>query len=423
MRIKRFKPLGLGFVILLTIIVSLTLFPIVRAASFYDENNVMQNVSTMHAEGHGKYTGVDSILMRGYIDYAYGNYDGNLTQAEVDNYKNWFQNDELGKVETQYTFIDGIRGRITSCVEEISCPLGDINTPGDYTSLITDTITWTLEERTTHTYERSNLQDGNTISFMVPSGWEIVTAEGLSSKSISVDKRTVTGTAITNTSHIITFAMSATFQISGLSISPSHVDPNQPVTIAFNLANNGGVQGAYTVALKVDNVVENTREVTLAGGENTALTFFVTKSGGKTYNVEVGGASGTFTVRAPTSVSCSVSSNKIEKGKTMSISGSISPSRAGVIVTITCEKPDGSTENIVVESKSDGSFELSYSPENAGSWNVTASLEGDNEYLAASSSPINFMVEEKFPIILLILGAVAGIAIVGVAVFFVRRRG
>jgi hypothetical protein len=103
----------------------------------------------------------------------------------------------------------------------------------------------------------------------------------------------------------------------------------------------------------------------------------------------------TFNVaKLSSSITCSASSDKIEKGKSITISGSISPSHAGVMVTLTYKKPDGSTENILVISNVDGSFEDNYLPENLGSWKVTASWEGDDDHLGATSSPVTFSVEE-----------------------------
>jgi len=293
---KGTRALGL---ILGLVILSLFLVPMGSAAIFYDENDVMTSVSELRGESRSKYTGDDSKLTKWAVDYVYGNHDNNLTQTEIDNYENQGENANLGRGETQYTFIDGKRGHITTVDYEVSCPLGDVNTLGDFILSSSSTVTWSLEERTDHTYRREQLTSGNTVLFTVPTGWEIENVDGLDSKTVSNDKRTVTGVAITGTAHTVKFVKSATFQISGLSISQSEVEPNQPVTIALNVANVGGVQGTYTATLKVNGTTENTQEVTLAAGENRTVTFLLTKEDAGTQDVEVGGLTGNFSVKTP----------------------------------------------------------------------------------------------------------------------------
>ena len=90
----------------------------------------------------------------------------------------------------------------------------------------------------------------------------------------------------------------AEFELSDLVIDPSEVGPGETVTISIVVTNVGELEGTCTVMLKIDNVVEATEDVTLAGGATETVTFSVSRDIGGTYNVEVDGLTGIFVVAA-----------------------------------------------------------------------------------------------------------------------------
>jgi hypothetical protein len=70
----------------------------------------------------------------------------------------------------------------------------------------------------------------------------------------------------------------------------------ESVTITANIANDGGQEGTYTAALKLNGETVDTETVTLGAGQSQPVRF--TRSGldyGQ-YEVEVAGLSGHFTV-------------------------------------------------------------------------------------------------------------------------------
>lgn len=89
----------------------------------------------------------------------------------------------------------------------------------------------------------------------------------------------------------------AAFTSSSLSISPLEVDIGGTVTISLLLANTGEEEGSYTITLKLNGVVEATKEITLAGGANETVTFTTAKDEAGTYSVNIDGLTGSFTVR------------------------------------------------------------------------------------------------------------------------------
>ena len=89
----------------------------------------------------------------------------------------------------------------------------------------------------------------------------------------------------------------AAFTVSDLTISPSEVYISERVSIRVIVANIGGESGSYKVILKINGVVEATREVTINAGFSKEVTFSTTRDIAGTYLVEVDGLTGSFTVK------------------------------------------------------------------------------------------------------------------------------
>jgi len=94
----------------------------------------------------------------------------------------------------------------------------------------------------------------------------------------------------------------AAFSLSSLTVLPNEVAPGGTVTISVNVANTGGETGTYIVTLKIDDVVETSKEVSIDAGASQEVTFTVSKDVAKTYSVDVNGLGGTFVVTEETEV-------------------------------------------------------------------------------------------------------------------------
>jgi len=91
----------------------------------------------------------------------------------------------------------------------------------------------------------------------------------------------------------------AKFMVSNLVITPDTVLPGEEVTISIDVENIGNIESAYTATLRVNDMVEATKDVTVAAGEIKTITFTISKIEKGTYNVAVDGLTGTFSVKTP----------------------------------------------------------------------------------------------------------------------------
>ena len=92
-------------------------------------------------------------------------------------------------------------------------------------------------------------------------------------------------------------APAAVFSASDLSISPSEVNIGETVTISVLVANSGNAAGDYEVTLKINDVAEATKDVTVAAGASEEVTFTTAKDVAGSYSVDFNGLSGSFTVK------------------------------------------------------------------------------------------------------------------------------
>lgn len=91
----------------------------------------------------------------------------------------------------------------------------------------------------------------------------------------------------------------AEFSVSNLSISPQEVDPGEPTIISLTVTNSGGTEGSYSVILKLNDVEEHTRNITVGAGESKEVSFNVSKYTTGIYSVDINGLTGQFRVAIP----------------------------------------------------------------------------------------------------------------------------
>lgn len=93
-----------------------------------------------------------------------------------------------------------------------------------------------------------------------------------------------------------TSSTSAAFVVRSLEVTPEVVKTGEDVTVNVLVANTGETEGSYSLSLKIDGVVETTKELTLHPGEERQVLFNVSREGTGSYMVEVDGKTAEFTV-------------------------------------------------------------------------------------------------------------------------------
>jgi beta-lactamase superfamily II metal-dependent hydrolase len=81
----------------------------------------------------------------------------------------------------------------------------------------------------------------------------------------------------------------AKFEVSNPNVSSSVVEPGETVTVTVEVQNVGEQKGTYELELIINGVVEQSKSVTLDGGETTSISFFVEKDVEGPYSVELAG--------------------------------------------------------------------------------------------------------------------------------------
>ena len=88
----------------------------------------------------------------------------------------------------------------------------------------------------------------------------------------------------------------AEFQVTELTVNPPSVMVDEIVEISVKVTNVGEAGGSYTVNLKIDDIIRETRDVALSGGATGFVVFEVTGTYPGTHTVEIDDQSGSFTV-------------------------------------------------------------------------------------------------------------------------------
>ena len=95
-----------------------------------------------------------------------------------------------------------------------------------------------------------------------------------------------------------------------LLVDPPQVLPGQQVTISASVCNSGEEKGSQSVVLSVNGVAEQSQSVSASGGSCKTAVFNVVKAVPGTYDVDINGQHGQFTVLAPRTIQASVPSSQ-----------------------------------------------------------------------------------------------------------------
>lgn len=91
----------------------------------------------------------------------------------------------------------------------------------------------------------------------------------------------------------------ATFTFSNLTVDPSEAYPGEAILISLNTTNVGDIEGNQTLNLEINNVIKDTKNITLAGGASEIIEFSYIETVVGNYSVKVGDLVGAFIIKPP----------------------------------------------------------------------------------------------------------------------------
>jgi hypothetical protein len=158
----------------------------------------------------------------------------------------------------------------------------------------------------TLTYDAAMVPAGVAESELVMAIWDEVNAEWVILAGSTINPGTDTITVAL--SHFSAFTIlapapvlkPANFTVTNLTIAPEQAKPGEEITISVLVTNTGDLEGICPVILKVDGTVAATSDITLTGDSRQMIIFTTQKDAPGTYNIDVNGLPGTFTIEGAT---------------------------------------------------------------------------------------------------------------------------
>jgi oligopeptide transport system substrate-binding protein len=191
---------------------------------------------------------------------------------------------------------------------------------------------------------------------------------------------------------VISCGGGAKIQISSLNITPQQVTEGQDTTVEASLSNTGKSEGKYTAILKINDNQVDSKEVTLAPGENKIISFsYIAGSAGQ-YKIDLNGLSGTIDVSRPAEVLKPVDVSKpvdvLKPAEFEVISMNITPAEIviGSIISVDIEvKNKGEiegayTSRLNIDGVMTGSKEVSIQPNTSQKLSLTANMDSVGQH-------------------------------------------
>jgi PGF-pre-PGF domain-containing protein len=245
-------------------------------------------------------------------DLMYARWDGSSWALEIVDYRaevgqyNSIALDSTGRPHISYFegYIKGLKYAKTkeATALTISPPTFALN-PGDWTTLTATltsngaplagkTITWSVSEGSVDSEHGTTDSQGEvSVTYIAPDYETEVTINA----SFTGDA-TFEANIGSSQGTIQSIIAPAEFELSHLSITPSSVEPGEPVAISVTVSNVGETTGDRTVTLTVGGEAVDWRTVTLVPGASATVSFVVVRDEAGVYSVRVNGLTGDFVV-------------------------------------------------------------------------------------------------------------------------------
>jgi len=223
-----------------------------------------------------------------------------------------------------------------------------------------------------------------------------------------------------------------------ITASVTEAAPGEKVNISTSVANTGGMEGSYTVVLKLNGVKEAEKNVTLGAGKSQEVSFSVSREEAGSYAVTVDSLTGNFTVVVPppppapaafSVTNLSIQPTEAQPKEPVSITmlvANTGGTEGSYSVVLKINGVKEAEKSVTVAAGSRQTVTFSVIREKAGGYTVTA--DGVSGSFTVAEVALPRPPPEEVPPVkppmkwLLIGGIIAAMVVVGLAVFFLLRR-
>ena len=210
------------------------------------------------------------------------------------------------------------------------------------------------------------------------------------------------------------------FKASDLIISPGVARPGEPVTISADIANISDRAGTYVATLWIDRTVEEVKSLSVASGETAPVSFTMVEDAIGRYEMRIDRLMGSLEVAElePAEFVVShlvVAPVKVDPREEVSISAEVSnvgDVEGSYTVTLKVNGEVEDTQEVTLGPGASQIISFTVSREDAGSYGVE--LDGLKAEMEIEEAPAIAWA--------LILGIIAGVVVVGLALFVFARR-
>ncbi len=103
----------------------------------------------------------------------------------------------------------------------------------------------------------------------------------------------------------------------------------------------------------------------------------------------------TLIVQTQTSLTCTVSPERIKADDPVAVTGTLSPSLSGFTIILEYRRPSGTTLKRATWTLPTETYRDEYTPTTTGTWSIQATWRGNANYLESASQTVTFTVEER----------------------------